>query len=149
MESTLPVMEHLVCSETFSYLRQKVPGNLFGGFDKFSLNNSVDLVLRRLKTDVLCVIFEKCVKEPPPLLVKNAFILLQQAQTAKVLPQKIEKPFNQKQELLNSLVVWFHLLVKGHSFSQISQILFGKLASQQSSSQVMDSGIRSQQNSWS
>ena len=83
----------------------KVSSSKSVGFDKFSLDNYVDLVLRILKTDVLWVIFEKCVKEPPPLLVKNAFDLIKQAQTAKVLPSKIKKPFNQKQELFNSLVV--------------------------------------------
>ena len=75
----------------------KVSSSKSGGFDKFSLNNSVDLVLRILKTDVLWVIFEKCVREPPPLLINNAFDLLKQAQTAKVLPSKIKKPFNRKQ----------------------------------------------------
>ena len=93
----------------------KVSSSKSGGFDKFSLNNSVDLVLRILKTDVLWVIIEKCVREPPPLLVNNAFDLLKQAQTAKVLPSKIKKPFNQKQKLFNSLVDWFH--GKGVGFS--------------------------------
>ena len=73
----------------------KVSSSKSGGFDKFSQNNSVDLVLRILKTDVLWVIFEKCVREPPPLLINNAFDLLKQAQTTKVLPSKIKKPFNQ------------------------------------------------------
>ena len=78
----------------------KLSTTKLGGLDKFSLNNSVDLVLRILKADVLWLVFEN-----PPLIGRNAFDLLKQAQTAKVLPSTIEKPINQKQELRNILFI--------------------------------------------
>ena len=74
-----------------------------GGFDKFSLTNSVGLILRVLKTDVLWIVFEKSFVKPVFETV-NAFDVLKEAQVGKVLPPKIEKPFNQKQALFNHII---------------------------------------------
>ena len=84
-----------------------------GGFDKFSLRKSISLVMRVLKTDVLWIVFEK--SDPKPVELTNAFILLRQAQSTKSLPNKLEKPFNQKQVLFNDMVDIFD--EKGVKFS--------------------------------
>ena len=91
----------------------KISSSKTGGFDKFSLNNSVNLVLKILKTDVLWIVFEKVVAKP--LVMKNAFDVLKQAQGIKMLPKKIDKPINQKQELFNKMFDKFQK--EGVSFS--------------------------------
>ena len=91
----------------------KISSTKSGGFDKFSLMNSVSLVMRVLKSDVLWITFEKNVSKPVD--VPNAFEILREAQANKALPRKIEKPFNQKQILFNSLVDAFS--DKGVKFS--------------------------------
>ena len=45
-----------------SSLTVKISATKSGGFDKFSLRNSVSLVLRVLKTDVLWIVFQKSAK---------------------------------------------------------------------------------------
>lgn len=91
----------------------KISSTKSGGFDKFSLMNSVSLVMRVLKSDVLWITFEKNVSKPVD--VPNAFAILREAQANKALPRKIEKPFNQKQVLFNSLLDAFEH--KGVKFS--------------------------------
>ena len=56
----------------------KVSHSKSGTYDKFNLNNTVGLVLRVLKSDVLWIKFEKSL--PPP---KNAFKLFFNAQNRK------------------------------------------------------------------
>jgi hypothetical protein len=58
-----------------------------GGFDNFSLKNTVGLVLRVLKADVLWIVFEKKTARPV-IETKNAFDVLRKAQAVKVLPKK-------------------------------------------------------------
>ena len=48
--------------------------------------------------------------------LKNVFELSKKEEVAKVHPKKIDKPFNQKQDLLNTMVDKFE--EKGVSFSQ-------------------------------
>ena len=96
-----------------SSISVKISNTKMGGFDKFSLRNSISLVLRVLKADVLWIVFEKSVTKP--LEPKNAFLLLKQAQQGKVLPKKIEKPINQKQILFNNMIDNFE--EKGVTFS--------------------------------
>ena len=81
----------------------KISSSKSGGFDKFSTRNTVDLVVKVLKTDVLWVVFERSVTKSIPQ-VKNAFDLLKRAQVEKALPPKIESPINQKQELFNTII---------------------------------------------
>ena len=76
-----------------------------GNFDKFSLSNSVELIGRILKTDVVWVIYEKQnVLRTRSLPTINAFELLKNAASARGLPGPIVKPFNQKQNLFNSIL---------------------------------------------
>ena len=77
---------------------KRVSSSRSGSFDKFSLTNSVSLVSRILKTDVIWVQYEK-IATPNNLPLKNAFELLKVASKVKALPDKITNPINQKQEL--------------------------------------------------
>ena len=88
-----------------------------GNFDKFSLSNSVELIGRILKTDVVWVIYEKQnVLRTRSLQTINAFELLKNAASARGLPEPIVKPFNQKQNLFNSILTF--LSKEGVTFSK-------------------------------
>ena len=82
----------------------KVSQSKSSPFDKFNLNNSVDLVLRVLKTDVLWIRFEKSLPPVSKQVSKNAFQLLYNAQSRKTLPAKLKDPFNQKMTLFNTAI---------------------------------------------
>ena len=82
-----------------SDIQVRVSSSRSGSFDKFSLTNSVSLVSRILKTDVIWVQYEK-IATPNNLPLKNAFELLKVASKVKALPDKITNPINQKQELI-------------------------------------------------
>ena len=83
----------------------KVSAAKSSSYDKFSLSNSVDLVMRILKTDVLWVKFVKPL--PPKAPIKNAFDILRSAQVQKRLPEKLSDPFNQKLSLFNTVLDHF------------------------------------------
>lgn len=85
----------------------KVSPSRSGNYDKFSLTNSISLVSRILKTDVIWIIFEREVV-PVTLPTRNAFEYLKNASSAKGLPEQILDPFNQKQELFNRVLAFFH-----------------------------------------
>ena len=88
-----------------------------GNFDKFSLSNSVELIGRILKTDVVWVIYEKQnVLRTRSLPTINAFEVLKNAASALGLPGPIVKPFNQKQNLFNSILTF--LSKEGVTFSK-------------------------------
>ena len=93
----------------------KVSSSRSGCFDKFSLTNSVSLVSRFLKTDVIWIQFEKTAT-PVNLPLKNTFDMLKGASNAKSIPDKIISPTNQKQELFNKVI----------EFLSDEQILFSK-----------------------
>ena len=84
----------------------KVSSSRSGSYDKFSLNNTVSLVSRVLKTDVIWIIFEKQMPPPVQLSTINAFDLLKTAANARGLPDKLLNPFNQKQEVFNQVLVF-------------------------------------------
>ena len=86
-----------------SNIQVRVSSSRSGSFDKFSLTNSVSLVSRILKTDVIWVQYEK-IATPNNLPLKNAFELLKVASKVKALPDKITNPINQKQELFNEVI---------------------------------------------
>ena len=67
------------------------------------MTNSVSLVSRILKTDVIWIQYEK-ISTTNNLPLKNAFELLKVASNAKALPDKITNPINQKQELFNEVI---------------------------------------------
>ena len=96
------------CSEDWdvSSIRVKVSSSRSGSYDKFSLRNSVSLVARILKTDILWIIFDK-VSTSNKRPVKNAFDMLKSGANLKALPDPLVNPFNQKQELFNGVL---HLL---------------------------------------
>ena len=58
----------------------KVSHSKSGTYDKFNLNNTVGLVLRVLKSDVLWIKFEKSLPPPSKQVPKNAFKLFFNAQ---------------------------------------------------------------------
>ena len=82
----------------------KVSTSRSGHYDKFSLDNQVNLVSQILKTDVIWVIFER--NTPPPIVIcpKNAFDVLKQAAKSKTLPDPLINPINQKQDLFNNIL---------------------------------------------
>lgn len=82
----------------------KVSSSRSGNYDKFSLTNSISLVSRILKTDIIWIIFEKAFADPVTLPTRNAFEYLKNASKSKGLPEKILNPFNQKQELFNRVL---------------------------------------------
>ena len=84
-------------------IQVKVSSSRSGCFDKFSMTNSVSLVSRILKTDVIWIQYEK-ISTTNNLPLKNAFELLKVASYAKALPYKITNPINQKQELFNEVI---------------------------------------------
>ena len=61
------------------------------------------------------VVFDKSFSKPV-IEIKDAFELLKKAQVVKMLPNKIDKSFIQKQDLFNTMVNKFE--EKGVSFSQ-------------------------------
>ena len=85
----------------------KVSSSRSGNYDKFSLTNSISLVSRILKTDVVWIIFEK-EAVPVTMPTRNAFEYLKNASSAKGLPEQILDPFNQKQELFNRVLKFLH-----------------------------------------
>ena len=85
----------------------KVSSSRSGNYDKFSLTNSISLVSKILKTDVIWIIFEKKVV-PVTMPTRNAFEYLKNASSAKGLPEQILDPFNQKQELFNRVLEFLH-----------------------------------------
>ena len=84
-------------------IRVKVSSARSGSFDNFTLKNTVSLVARILKTDVIWVIFEKVIASNT-VPVRNAFDLMKNASSSKELPDPLLNPFNQKQELFNKVV---------------------------------------------
>ena len=58
-----------------------------GGFDHFSLKNTVGLVLRVLKADVLWIVFEKKTARPV-IETKNAFDVLKKPKRLKCFPKR-------------------------------------------------------------
>ena len=102
----------------------KVSNLKSSSYDKFSLSNSVDLVMRILKTDVLWVKFEKPL--PPKAPVKNAFDILRSAQVQKRLPEKLSDPFNQKLSLFNTVLDKFAELGVGFPVSECAPRLKNK-----------------------
>ena len=102
----------------------KVSNSKSSSYDKFSLSNSVDLVMRILKTDVLWVKFEKPL--PPKAPVKNAFDILRSAQVQKRLPEKLSDPFNQKLSLFNTVLDKFAELGVGFPVSECAPRLKNK-----------------------
>ena len=104
----------------------KVSHSKSSSFDKFHLNNSVDLVLRVLKTDVLWIRFEKPLPPPTKMPTKNAFEVLRSAQVLKFLPKKLSDPFNQKLSLFNTVVDKFKELNVGFSVDECAPRLRNK-----------------------
>ena len=98
----------------------KVSHSKSASYDKFSLNNTMDLVLRVLKSDVLWIKYEKTQPAKPPFPTKNAFQVLFTAQNQKTLPQKIPNPFNQKLTLFNGVIDMFDEQEVGFSVSDCS-----------------------------
>ena len=81
----------------------KVAHSKHASYDKFNLKNTIDLILRVLKSDVLWI---KCESSFPKISLptKNAFEVLFSAQNVKTLPEMIENPFNQKLILFNKVL---------------------------------------------
>ena len=82
----------------------KVSDTRDGGYDKFSLKNTIGLVKRIRKTDILWINFEKPLFPTSTVPVKNAFEILKGASDAKTLPTKISNPVNEKAALFNDVV---------------------------------------------
>ena len=81
----------------------KVSSSRDGGYDKFNLRNTVNLVMKILKSDVIWIRFEK----PTPVSsvpIKNAFDVLKNASNFKTLPKKIQNPVHEKAVLFNDLI---------------------------------------------
>ena len=89
-------------------------------------NNSVDLVLRVLKTDVLWIRYERTLPQPAKVPIKNAFEVLRLAQVQKALPDKIIDPFNQKLNLFNILIERFDEMKVGFGVSECAPRLRNK-----------------------
>ena len=79
--------------EATENIKVKVSAARSGSFDKFGLNNTVGLVSRILKTDVIWVIFEKF-STPIVFPTRNAFDVLKSAASSKGLPEQISNPCN-------------------------------------------------------
>ena len=77
-------------------------------YDKYNLNNSVDLVLRVLKTYVLCIKLEKDLIPVFRKVAQNAFQVLFDAQNRTTLPAKLNNPFTQKLSLFNDTLDAFN-----------------------------------------
>ena len=95
----------------------KVSHSKQASFDKFNLKNTVDLILRVLKCDVLWIKFERSLPKIN-LPTKNAFDVLFSAQSMKTLPDKLENPFNQKLALFNEIIDVFKERKVGFSKSE-------------------------------
>lgn len=104
----------------------KVSHSKSSSFDQFHLNNSVDLVLMVLKTDVLWMKFEKVLPPPTKMPTRNAFEVLCSAQAHKFLPEKLSDPFNQKLSLFNTVVDKFRELKVGFSVDECAPRLRNK-----------------------
>ena len=102
LESILLLHE---CSEDWdvSSIRVKVSSSRSGSYDIFSLKNSVNLVARILKTDIIWVIFYM-ITNPNKFPLRNAFDVLKSGANSKVLPDPLVNPFTQKQELFNEVL---------------------------------------------
>lgn len=85
-------------------IQVKVSSSRSGGYDIFSLTNTINLISRVLKTDVIWIIFEKFSMPSQNLPTKNAFDVLKCASKSKGLPDQILNPFTQKQELFNKIL---------------------------------------------
>ena len=85
-------------------IQVKVSSSRSGSYDRFSLANTISLISRVLKTDVIWIIFEKFSIPSSNLPTKNAFDVLKCASKSKGLPDQILNPFNQKQELYNKVL---------------------------------------------
>ena len=72
--------------EISTHIWVKVSHSKSRTYDKFKLNNTVGLVLRVLKSDVLWIKFEKSLPPPSKKVPKNAFKLFFNAQNRKTLP---------------------------------------------------------------
>ena len=84
-------------------VKVKASSSRSGSFDKFSLTNTISLVARILKTDVVWFVFEKETLFPKTPL-KNAFEVLKGASNSRALPAPLIDPFTQKQELFNKVI---------------------------------------------
>jgi hypothetical protein len=102
---------------TLGSIEVKVAHSKQASFDKFNLKNTVDLILRVLKSDVLWIKFEKTFPKIN-LPTKNAFEVLFSAQNVKTLPDKLENPFTQKLILFNKVVDVFKEKKVGFSKSE-------------------------------
>ena len=87
-------------------------------YDKFNLNNSVDLVLRILKTDVIWITFEKEIIPVSKKVTQNAFQVLFDAQNRTTLPAKLNNPFTQKLSLFNDTLDAFNEMGAKFSVSE-------------------------------
>ena len=85
-------------------IQVKVSSSRSGSYDRFSLTNTISLISRVLKTDVIWIIFEKFSIPSSNFPTKNAFDVLKCASKSKGLPDQILNPFNQKQELYNKVL---------------------------------------------
>ena len=85
-------------------IQVKVSSSRSGSYDRFSLTNTISLISRVLKTDVIWIIFEKLSIPSSILPTKNAFDVLKSASKSKGLPDPILSPFNQKHELYNKVL---------------------------------------------
>ena len=95
----------------------KISQSKSSSFDKFHLNNSLDLILRILKTDILWIKFEKMLPQSN-VATKNAFEVLRTAQASKTLPDKITDPFNQKLVLFNTVLDKFKEMKVGFNIAE-------------------------------
>ena len=92
----------------------------------FNLNNSVDLFLRVLKTDILWIRYEISLPQPAKVPIKNAFEVLRSAQVLKSLPEKLIDPFNQKLNLFNILIERLDDMKVGFAVSECAPRLRNK-----------------------
>ena len=91
----------------------KVSTSRDGSYDKFNLRNTVNLVMKILKSDVLWIRFEKSITVSS-VPIKNAFDVLRNASNSKTLPKKIQNPvheilFNDLMDFLEENQVLFPL----------------------------------------
>ena len=90
-------------SEGLDCVSVKVSSSRNGSYDKFNLQNTVCLVMKILKTDVLWIVFDKPVTVST-VPTRNAFDVLRGASDAKTLPEKIKNPVNEKAALFNEII---------------------------------------------
>ena len=87
-DDTLQKVLEVFCPETWNddtaTVVVKVSDSRDGGYDKFSLKNTIGLVKRIRKTDILWINFEKSLFPTSTVPVKNAFEILKGASDEKL-----------------------------------------------------------------